>query len=726
MTEEKNHKNSQIHSSSDVQSKKNKKKYIHKNSSYYYYMKKKKKKNNSLDETTNISIIDDKKDDVTVKKVSSVSFDEITAIDLPKIKEQLNKQDDDLIITKEFNFNFDNTDNNKEMLEDLKQAIDMYYYEEEMNKFSIKEDNKHLKELPEYIEDDKKNEIKKDKKVKKNEKIKEKLEDIDTIIPFKTEPIPKKLRDRFGKKKISNEIFDDAIFSNEEKNDDLIITREIDFNYDAKDLKKKKVLNELKDAIDDFDRVEMLSEIEASVDVISTPVDKKEVINNKKEEKRLAKKERLEKKKEEKIKKKEQKDSSKKEIVVNKLVVNEEVKELDNSDVDKDKQLETYVQPMVEEDRFTQILNKIDLEEKLKELANSEESSNYLAQDFLNLKNKDIQKIQYDTSSKKNLYLILGTILGFVIIVVLLVDYFKNRNDVGFISSSYTSNETVSISRDDKFLNCMKRNYQNSDRSNELIAKEQEVTEYIKNKYDASFIYQDVQTGYSFGYNSAETYYAASTIKLLDALYVYSKAAIGAIDLDATITYTEKYATESSLGLDNYNYGDEISIRDLVKYAVSVSDNSAHLMLVSYIGKNKIKDFGNELGATYTMVGSDTFGDINCLDAIVYLKALNDFINTNPIYANELKELFINSDDNYLNIGDEIVAIHKYGHYERNYHSIGIVCDKNPYMIAILTHEGFNKDIEGMIRDINKKIYELHNLYYELRDTTCYAESYMD
>ena len=69
----------------------------------------------------------------------------------------------------------------------------------------------------------------------------------------------------------------------------------------------------------------------------------------------------------------------------------------------------------------------------------------------------------------------------------------------------------------------------------------------------------------------------------MGALYIYTKAAEGQINLDDTITYLSKYKVSYSAGVSKHKVGSKIKIRDLVKYSVIYSDNSAHQMLVSYI-----------------------------------------------------------------------------------------------------------------------------------------------
>lgn len=271
---------------------------------------------------------------------------------------------------------------------------------------------------------------------------------------------------------------------------------------------------------------------------------------------------------------------------------------------------------------------------------------------------------------------------------------------------------------------CLSRPLDERDMTGEILLAEEELTNYLKKNYSTSVLYEDLNLGFSYSYNQDVVYYAASTIKSLDALYIYTKAAAGELNLDETMIYSKKYKWSSSKEMSKHTYGDKVSLRDLVKYAVTVSDNSAHQMLVDYIGRSKLKEFGNSLGAKNTLIGSDNFGNISVNDAVIYMKAINDFINTNDKLGTELKSYFVQADQNGL-MFDElgIDAAHKYGEYSYFYHDIGIVYDKNPYVIAILTHEG-NNDFLSIIKDINEHVYELHQVYNTNRENICHLEVY--
>ena len=269
--------------------------------------------------------------------------------------------------------------------------------------------------------------------------------------------------------------------------------------------------------------------------------------------------------------------------------------------------------------------------------------------------------------------------------------------------------------RQEKYQACLNEEYNDSDDSEELVSKVNEVTAYL-NKYRTSVKYQDVKTKFVYNYNAKGIYYAASTIKMLDAIYIYEKSAEGKLSLDEEIEYTSQYKWGASTIIGKMKFGTKIKLRDLVKYAIIYSDNSAHIMLLKYIGKANLRDFGKSLGATYTL-DSDYFGQINVDDAIIYLNELNKYISTDTADAKELKWYFVDSEQKYLNFKAEgIEAAQKYGEYDPYYHENGIVYAQNPYLVSILTTEG-NK--ESIIRGINSKIYELHKTFYEQRENRC-------
>lgn len=313
---------------------------------------------------------------------------------------------------------------------------------------------------------------------------------------------------------------------------------------------------------------------------------------------------------------------------------------------------------------------------------------------------------------------LLYNIIIITIMILLCYFHFYNNGVILFNNNQMIKEEQL---KREEYEACLIEQYNNNDDTDLVNDYKNELIEII-NKYKVSLYYLDPVKGFMFKYNEDKSYYAASTIKMLDAIYIYNKALENDIDLDEEIKYKNNNYMSTSKKMDKYDFGDKVSLRDLVRYAVTYSDNTAHNMLINYIGFNELKNYGKSLGATKTLYGTDLFGEITVDDSIVYLKELYRFINDNNQYSDEIKQIFIDSEQNYLDIPElNIEAAIKYGEYSYYYHENGIVYDQNPYLISILSTIGNN---EKAFREINEKVYQLHKAFYQERQNRCYSKIY--
>ena len=74
-----------------------------------------------------------------------------------------------------------------------------------------------------------------------------------------------------------------------------------------------------------------------------------------------------------------------------------------------------------------------------------------------------------------------------------------------------------------------------------------------------------------------------------------------------------------SKGMEKHKIGDNVSLEELMKYSVTYSDNTAHHMLLDFIGKTEIKNYALGLGAKYILNGWDDFGNQSASDLNIYL-----------------------------------------------------------------------------------------------------------
>ncbi len=271
-----------------------------------------------------------------------------------------------------------------------------------------------------------------------------------------------------------------------------------------------------------------------------------------------------------------------------------------------------------------------------------------------------------------------------------------------------------------EYTTCLTGKYQ-EDEVNEVLQNKIDELTNLLSKYQVSVGYEDIMTGFKYTYNSKTIYYAASTIKVLDAIYAIDKYYNGELDINEKILFRAIYNIPNSPFLNKQKVGSYISIKDLVKNAIMLSDNGAHMMLYDYFGYKNLKSYANNLGATNTLVG-DQYGNISLNDAMVYIKKLYELINKDEIFGEEIKSWFTESDENYIKT-DTIKAAVKYGGYNEYFHNIGIVYDTNPYYLIILSTNG-NGKTANMVQEISAKVQELHELFYSNRQEYCTFKVY--
>lgn len=295
---------------------------------------------------------------------------------------------------------------------------------------------------------------------------------------------------------------------------------------------------------------------------------------------------------------------------------------------------------------------------------------------------------------------------------------FVNAISLGYVETStinegnkLISNETMKIFNHDV---CMESPQYNNKQIN---SKLNDMNKYFEEKYpNASILYYDINTEYKYTYNKDKVYFGASLIKTLSALYIYERALGDEAFLDKKLIYTENHLKHSAVVMDKKSFGDQLSLRSLVDYSISSSDNIAYKMLLDYIGYNTLKQYGYSIGNKHTLSGGSINGNINLNDSLNYMKRLYSYMNTNGELGKELRSYFNNDYALYLK-KDRNELLHKSGDWENAHHDIGIIEDKNPFIIVVLTNHGQGEQLS--IKDISSKIYEFHSYYNNKKEQIC-------
>ena len=280
-------------------------------------------------------------------------------------------------------------------------------------------------------------------------------------------------------------------------------------------------------------------------------------------------------------------------------------------------------------------------------------------------------------------------------------------------------NKAKKAHQEEVYNACIKEALPEEGFNEETTNKKNEITSYAK-KNGLRYKYEDLKFGYTISYGENDSLYGASLIKLVDALYLIDND----VDLSKKIKYESKYVAGSSEGMSKHSLGSYVSLEDLMKYAITYSDNTAHAMLYSYIGKSKLKEYANNLGATTIFTGtSDTFGNQTVHDTAIYLKRAYELSKTKE-NGKILKEAMLNTRRNKLNF-DDITYAHKYGSWDEYFHNIGIHYGDYPYTVSVLTTKG-ESSASNHINKLSKMSYEFNKLYYDNLVSYCEIESKKD
>lgn len=229
---------------------------------------------------------------------------------------------------------------------------------------------------------------------------------------------------------------------------------------------------------------------------------------------------------------------------------------------------------------------------------------------------------------------------------------------------------------------------------------------FAKSDEKVAYYFEEIDQNIIFSYNANITFYAASTIKLLAALYCFDNNC----NLNETLTITkEDIKNGSGIICKENELPKTYKLEELLEYIIRYSDNTAYIKVVNYIGKENLIAYGQSLGAKHTLEGKDLFGITNCSDLKCYwqrfyeidVPKLKDWLET-PVYK------IIKHPD-----FDKYAFCRKYGSFGIAYHETGIALDKHPYYLIILTQKSQSKKSQKFINKVAKELIYVHHLLQE-------------
>lgn len=232
--------------------------------------------------------------------------------------------------------------------------------------------------------------------------------------------------------------------------------------------------------------------------------------------------------------------------------------------------------------------------------------------------------------------------------------------------------------------------------------------------------YQDLVTGNTFEYNATQPFIAASVIKLPILVAVFQEIEDGNLSRTDILTLTDADKVPSCGALNQMHSGLEITIMDLCKLMITLSDNTATNMLIRTLGIDKINTIIGAYGMEKTKLNRLLF------DSQAQQRGLENYFSPAEIGAlleqlysetviskhvsreivGILKEQKLNSKIPYLLPGNVAIA-HKTGEDRGITHDVGIVYSDRPFILCFASNDTKVVPAEAAIKTIALHCYSM-------------------
>jgi len=299
---------------------------------------------------------------------------------------------------------------------------------------------------------------------------------------------------------------------------------------------------------------------------------------------------------------------------------------------------------------------------------------------------------------------------------------------------AYKSTSSVDLAEQTKAVNSLISKLMSAPRRVEEVpaADGSSSSSSVSKDAKVSLYYEDLTSGYKIEYNSGRVMFSASLIK---APYIWTLlrrvsnfeqnqlATSGAIsysestslyNLNRMWTYDSATMFRKGSGkIQKMEDGAQMTYLDLVKYSLEVSDNVAFGELRDEFGYTDFYSVAASIGVTSM---SSSFNNLSAADAGKFLKEIYKFTESDEKYGTLMKNSLLIANHRIMipaAVSPKAVA-HKYGWDVDAYHDMGIVYDKHPYILVIMTDlDDGDAAANSFITGIASSVDKIHTNFYK-------------
>lgn len=229
---------------------------------------------------------------------------------------------------------------------------------------------------------------------------------------------------------------------------------------------------------------------------------------------------------------------------------------------------------------------------------------------------------------------------------------------------------------------------------------------------DAGFLYYNPHTGGSLEYNADEKFSSGSIIKAIYARSILDSS----IDLTAEYEMTEELLNSQYELVNGQPVGTKFTAEELIRAALSKSDNTAYKMLYHYIGYSKFNSYAAGLGLPQRMTDENYWFRLTARESAAYFKEIYAF-SQQHVNGEFMLDCLENSEyrDMFSFALPDKTVHEKYGYLpQEDFYTLGdcaIVSGGSDYvLVAYVRNTGENLDVK-FFQDVAAITDKLHEIF---------------
>ena len=229
-----------------------------------------------------------------------------------------------------------------------------------------------------------------------------------------------------------------------------------------------------------------------------------------------------------------------------------------------------------------------------------------------------------------------------------------------------------------------------------------------------SVFYENIESGFTYGYNENKAYFGASAIKAPYVLWLFELAEEGKANLDEVHAYTAADKWGGTGIIQNMPYGTTFTEHELIRLTLTESDNVAFRMFVKkFYGESGFRDFVEEMGGEPERVHNVTYNELTVADGGLFAREINKYIEGGHTFSEEFRQDLLDNKTKFV-VSDYQTAT-KSGWDVGGFHDIAIVYAPSPYTLSIMSaRDGTSKDMQDY-KNISMKLQEFNDKYFYVK-----------